>query len=241
MNFLRKLYPLSFREYLFYNHVLPRINVSAYDFSCASLVFSPQVKLRLLSSDVMHQCIGATGFYELGLTRTIAGLAKKGGLLVDAGANIGYYSCLWLGINPRSHVIAFEPNPRCITYLEQNLNSNGFSSRADMQSKALGNESKEALFDIGPQEQLGWGGLSSGERLGAIKISLMKLDDFMQGQDVDIEVLKIDTEGSDALVLFGAKGLLEAKKIYHLFFEINRERMELLGIEKNEPFRFLKN
>ncbi len=58
--------------------------------------------------------------------------------------------------------------------------------------------------------------------------------------DTVIELLKIDAEGADTWVLRGARGLLENKRIKHIYFEQNKERMAALGIAEKEPIDFLQ-
>jgi methyltransferase FkbM-like protein len=54
-----------------------------------------------------------------------------------------------------------------------------------------------------------------------------------------VDVLKIDAEGSDTWVLYGAERLLKAKRIRHVFFEQHPGRMSGLGIEPTEAGRWL--
>jgi Methyltransferase FkbM domain len=53
-------------------------------------------------------------------------------------------------------------------------------------------------------------------------------------------LLKIDCEGSDYLVLEGARRLLENRRIKHIFFEENASRMEMLGIKSGASRRLLQ-
>ena len=68
----------------------------------------------LLSGDVISGNIAFNGFYELELSQRIVHLARQGTVFVDVGANMGYFSLLWAGINPSGRVIAFEAAPRNI-------------------------------------------------------------------------------------------------------------------------------
>jgi hypothetical protein len=52
---------------------------------------------------------------------------------------------------------------------------------------------------------------------------------------------KIDTEGADALVLFGCEQLLKARKIKAIYFEQNADKMERIGLRPDEAQRFLKS
>ncbi|MDB5138669.1 MAG: hypothetical protein JWR12_585 [Mucilaginibacter sp.] len=52
--------------------------------------------------------------------------------------------------------------------------------------------------------------------------------------------MKIDTEGADTWVLYGAERLLKERRIKHIYFEYNEPRMKLLNIEKHEAEVFLE-
>ena len=66
-------------------------------FDRALLSFAPGASMSaLLAGDVISCGIAVTGFYELDLSRRLSALAKRGGRLVDVGANLGYFSFLWL-------------------------------------------------------------------------------------------------------------------------------------------------
>lgn len=73
-----------------------------------------------------HGCIAFLGFYELPLTRRIVKLAQKGGLLVDVGANYGYFSLLWGSQKKGNRTIAFEASPRNHEAIEANVSDAGF-------------------------------------------------------------------------------------------------------------------
>jgi FkbM family methyltransferase len=235
------VYPLRFREWLYYQYVSKGNVFPAEEFAAASLAFAPSARLKLVPTDYSHRCIAMTGFYELDLTRFVAGLARKGGLFIDAGANFGYFTCLWAALNPANRVIAFEPSPQCIGPLRKNVSTNIFSAQVDIREAALGAENGDAWFDVYAGDQTGWGGLSKEEGAGRIRVPVRRLDDLLQDTPEPIEALKIDTEGADALVLRGAERLLKAKCIRNVFFEVNEGRMGMLGVAKDEPHRYLES
>ena len=80
-------------------------------FARASLEFAPSVKMNLKNSDVSHQVIAWTGLYELAVTKRLSAIARRGGLLLDVGANYGYYTCLWAAADDANRVIAFDVVP----------------------------------------------------------------------------------------------------------------------------------
>jgi FkbM family methyltransferase len=191
-----------------------------------------------MTTDPAHRAIAWTGFYELGLSRFLVRLAKQGGTLVDVGANVGYFSCLWAAAQPGNRVHAFEPSPRVLSLLRENVAKQRFSSRVQVFDCALGRADEEAGFTLGPSGQSGWGGVTASPDRGEIAVLVRRLDGFFDASCV-IEALKVDAEGADTWVLHGAKRLLCEKRIKHVFFERNRPRMSQLGIAWSEPMDFL--
>src|SRR5690554_2729082 len=114
----RYIYPLalrvriSYRLNKFYKHMNP---------SNVTTLYGKNVKMDLLETDFGHRRIIMNGFYELGLSKEISRLSKKGNILVDVGANYGYYSCIWASTNPNNKVFAFEASPKNIAPLKNNI------------------------------------------------------------------------------------------------------------------------
>jgi FkbM family methyltransferase len=229
---LMRLAPPSWRTWLYYHHYRARRPRLRSLFEDAELAFAPGVRMKLLPTDEGHGCIATAGFYELPLTRTIARLGKQGGLMVDVGANYGYFSLLWAAQKPGNRVIAFEASPRNQQALRHNVEKNALAEVAELRGEAAGKEKGQLSFHLGPEEQTGWGGLVHGDAKGdGVTVPVVRLDEDLK--DVPfIDVLKIDTEGADTWVIQGATGLLGQKRIGRIFFEENTNRMAALGIKK---------
>jgi FkbM family methyltransferase len=166
----------------------------------ARLRFCPDVFMRnLVGGDVISANIAFNGFYELKLSRQISRLATSGKLLVDVGANMGYFSLLWAGLNPLCRVVAFEAAPRNIQLLRDNIVENNFTARVTVVPKAAGCTAGFASFNPGSADQTGWGGLTTNTSAEFIKVPVARIDEELP--DTEIEVLKIDVEGADTWVL----------------------------------------
>ena len=204
-------------------------------------LYGKNVKMDLLETDFGHRRIIMNGFYELGLSKEISRLSKKGNILVDVGANYGYYSCIWASTNPNNKVFAFEASPKNIAPLKNNIAKNDLDSQVTIHELALGKEKEKLQFNLALEEnQSGWGGLTIDENTESVEVNVDTLDNFAAKNGIEhIDVLKIDTEGADTWVLKGAKRLLEEKKIKHIHFEFNLPRMKLLGISPDDAPKFL--
>jgi FkbM family methyltransferase len=231
--FLSNLFPNLIKEKLYYRYFHTRHSKWLRLFETAPLALCPNVSMyELLPNDVISGNIAFNGFYELALSRRIAQCAKDASLLVDVGANMGYFSLLWTGINQKGTAIAFEPQPRNLKNLENNINRNKLADRIQVIPKAVGDRVGFTQFDVGPVEQTGWGGISTSTSDTNITVPIVRLD--LELANSKIDVLKIDVEGADTWVLFGCEELLRKQQIGRIFFEQNLGRMELLGIKTGE-------
>ena len=241
-SFVRKIRPLWLREKLFWKFFALRSRLPENLFEDASLTFAPGVKLSLKPSDIGHRQIALLGYMEWDLSTRMRELASKGGLFVDVGANYGYYTCLWAAARPENRVVAFEASPRNLAGVTCNVERNGLQSRVTIVRKAAGRAPGRMSFSLGPEHETGWGGLSLSAGENEVEVEVTTLDEYfgsLPGSPV-IEALKIDTEGADTWVIYGAEKLLAQKRIRRLFFEENTNRMEKLGIGMGEAPEFLK-
>jgi len=81
----------------------------------------------------------AAGTFEPEETRLVRDLLQDVDILVNVGANIGYYCCHALSLG--KPVIAVEPIARNLHYLLQNLRINGWAEQAEVFPVALGSAS----------------------------------------------------------------------------------------------------
>lgn len=240
--YLLKIQPLWLREKIYWKLYFNKIDQYLPLFANAQLEFVPQISMNLMPTDVSHKMLAFCGFYELPVSRRIVKLAKAGGLMIDVGANYGYYSCLWAANRPNNKVIAFEASPRNSSALKLNLIKNELITQVEVYEIAVGKERGHLFFDMGPEEESGWGGLLVDEQSDAIQVPVISLDEmFLKTDYLDIDVLKIDTEGADTWVLQGAEQLLRSHRIHHIFFEENTVRMAKLGIAPGEAQKMLKD
>jgi len=196
-------------------------------FAAAPLTYAPGITMELVPTDVAHGCIALTGFVELRLTRLVAGLAKEGGLLVDVGANAGYFSLVWAAARADNRAIAFEPSERNVALLRRNVARNGLDERVVVRPLALGRGTGTMAFDPGPADQTGWGGLSMS--VTGTTVDVRRLDAVLEPNET-VALLKIDAEGADAWVLEGCERLLVSGAVRRIVFEENLPRMAALGI-----------
>ena len=150
------------------------------------------------------------GTFELDEVRVVSQLLGHSDVLINIGANVGYYCCL--ALQAGLPVVAIEPVPNNLQYLYRNLIANGWAERAEVLPVAVG--ATRGLVDIfggGTAASLleGWAGIPSAYRQ---TVPMTTLDDSMGGRfDALRRFILIDVEGAELGVLKGAASLLNAE------------------------------
>ncbi len=197
--------------------------------------------MRLVPGDRLSDVLAFTGCYDDRLTRRVSELGRRGGVMIDIGANLGYFSLLWLSSNPSNRCIAFEAAPRNLEILRENIARNRMDERARIVSSAASDRHGKVLFDLGPEDQRGWGGIVNDDKSGrTIEVETVRVDEAVPLHQ-EIALLKIDTEGADTLVLKGCERLLKARLVREIEYEQNTVRMEQIGIPLGAAQNFLES
>jgi len=198
------------------------------------------LRLHVELGDVISDDICRYGEWEPVLSRRLLAHAHRGGVLVDIGANIGYFSLLWAAAGPSNRVHAVEAAPRVFRKLVRNVCLNRLESRIRTYEVALSDREGVSAFEPGPEEQTGWGGLVDTSTVGAIEVATTRLDTLFADLP-RIDVLKIDVEGADMRVLRGGERLLRDRRIGTIYFEEIIDRMAALGIAPGDAAAFLES
>jgi len=213
----------------------PGLHRNLYDH--ASLRFAPRMRMHLVPGDIISDSIAMTGVYDEELSNAIVADSTMRGLFVDVGANLGYFSLLWSSVASGNRSVAFEASPRNIELLRRNVTRNCLADRIDVVAKAASRANEILSFSVGPVEQTGWGGISIDSGLPTIDVESVRLDETVHSP---IRFLKIDVEGAEPWVLEGSERLLRSRLIQEIWFEENKERAALLGIEVHAGPRYLE-
>jgi FkbM family methyltransferase len=130
---------------------------------------------------------------------------RPGDLVLDIGANQGFFSCY--AAHKGARVIAFEPCRNSFALLERNLARNDFSDPVSVRPEAVGAESGVVDFFISPM--LG-GGMnttsavfaSEFDHIQSEKVPCVTLTDVLREIDGPrIRLCKIDCEGAELEIL----------------------------------------
>ena len=173
-------------------------------------------------------------------------LVRPGDAVYDIGANIGLYTRIFLQCFGAAHVFEFEPMESNRHLLAENLTISGLSAQVTILDCAVCHQDGPAGFQIddltsntGALDAVTQGAAcESRSQYGlppaTAQVAAARLDTLIVRRKLTPPaVMKIDVEGAEALVLHGAKRLLEEQKP-RLVIELHgaepaRQTIEFLG------------
>jgi len=242
ISLLKFIYPQRLRYSICFHFIVNRMKKYPVLFKDAPLALAPLIKMDLKPGDFIHNWIALLGIYEPYVTKEIKFCSKKEGLMVDVGANFGYYTCLWCGLNPLNRAIAFEPSKKVFACLKTNIKKNQLSKRVIIEQYALGNKGGLHSFSYESTEQTGWGRIAKNSANGNTLIKMTKLDDYCKTHSIkNIDILKIDTQGYDYFVLKGAQKMLKTKQIRKVFFEEDAECNKEFNLKPDASYKLMES
>jgi FkbM family methyltransferase len=152
------------------------------------------------------------GFLEAGLTRAIIEQLPAGGVFVDIGAHVGYYTILAsLLVGPGGRVIAFEPTPR--TRTELSLNTAGLDNISIVPLAAWDEPAWLVLQDFGWRQSsfnsVVAPRLRGNPRGESIQVEAVPVDDWLDEHGIAPTFIKIDAESAEYRVLQGLRRTIE--------------------------------
>lgn len=141
----------------------------------------------------------------------------KEGLMLDVGANAGFYSLL--AAKYGHHAIQFDLQPECHIILRNSVLANGFHSQ--IVTVAAGVSESDSIMDV---PDIGCDGrfpqAEPSKDAPIRKIHLHPLNKFIDVDTAEILLMKVDTEGNEKRVLSGAIDFFKKKKIQNAIVEV---------------------
>lgn len=137
---------------------------------------------------------------EIGKLREFAG---DGGVFLDIGANIGYYSLMAVH-QGAARALAFEPNPAVLGRLQFNIEANHLAGRIKALPIALGDRAATMIMLVSERDLGGSHIGDHGNGPGTpIEVQMRPLSDVLAEEGIArVDAMKIDVEGMEDAVLF---------------------------------------
>lgn len=170
-------------------------------------------------------------------------LLRRDMTVVDVGAHHGFYTLLAakrVGWNGR--VVAIEPSPRERARLEKHLRLNRCSN-VELVPSAAGEDPGEADLFLVDGFQDWCNSLrppATAEPVKTIRVQVRRLDDILSELEITkVDFIKLDVEGAELSVLYGAMKLLNQKSRPAMLVEVQDVRTQRWGYAAREILQFL--
>lgn len=200
-----------------------------------------KLKLKFKTQDAIGRKIFKSGLYEEEISSFLLQLPwQDGDIMLDVGANIGWYSLLLARQVPQQiSIYAFEPEPDNFRCLQYNLKKNNIQTVSAFQ---LGISDKAATKTLHLYKKSNTGRHSMLNINGpnTITVDTLSLDQFLNQEQLDVgqvKLMKIDIEGFEYFAFLGARGLLA--RLPYIMAEYSPGYMRNGGLEPAELLRLL--
>jgi FkbM family methyltransferase len=154
------------------------------------------------------------------------------GVVVDIGSNIGISALYFLTRNAYSRCWLYEPVPRNVERLRRNLA--GYEDRYTLRQVAVAPAPGASSFGVEESGRYGGIGVDTGQTIEVECLGVNDVLDEVLGSAGAIDVLKIDTEGSE-LDLFRAIRSDILERVETVYLEV--ERRPVLDVPFHATFR----
>jgi FkbM family methyltransferase len=175
--------------------------------------------------------------YEYPLPIIIASIVKKGDIVIDIGALVGYYTIFFSKlVGKEGKVYAFEPEPRAFLILKNKAKR---LKNVILERKAVGDKNARIKFYL--DKSIAGSSVykdAVGSYEACIEVDMISLDEYFRNLKDEIALIKMDVQGAEFLVLKGMKNLI--KKVKAIIFEYWPDGLKAAGIEPIELFNLLK-
>ncbi len=168
----------------------------------------PALRMRLNAGcQVMTPTIARARLWEPIETRWILDRLRPGDTFVDVGANVGYFTLLAArAVGEEGRVFAFEPDPDNFELLARNIELNHLTNVVPVQ-RAVSDRCGPAQLYLSERNKGDHRIFPAGERRDSIEVLTVSLDSYL-GDEPDVDVVKIDTQGAEVPVLLGMGSIL---------------------------------
>jgi len=147
------------------------------------------------------------GTRELPDTEVAQQIISEGMVVADIGANIGYYTLLEaMQVGETGYVYAFEPDPRNVPLLKENIALNNMESRVTTYDTAVSNVAERKRFQLGERSNVS-SFVDRPDVVDSVEVDCIALHEFEHIDKVDM--LRMDAEGYECKIIEGVLSYLE--------------------------------
>lgn len=174
--------------------------------------------------------LAVKGEYEPFETQIIMENIKPGQIVLDVGANIGYFTLIFARLTGETgKVYAFEPDPSSFDLLQRNISANGYQN-VILESKAVSNITSQAYLLKDKFNNLDHRIVQEPDDGAGVMVKTIRLDEYLHSLPRPVDFVKLDIQGSEALAIEGMRQLLARSPDVMILTEFWPKGLEESGI-----------
>ena len=159
---------------------------------------------------------------------------KKGDVVLDLGANIGYHTINFSRmVGENGKIFSFEPEPNNFELLKKNVEVNNCKN-VTLVKKAVSNKNGRSRLYLSEENTADNRTFNSGDDRKFIEIDEIKLDDYFKNFGKKINFIKMNIQGSEIAAIEGMKNIITKQKQLKILFEFTPYLHKLFGTEPRE-------
>jgi FkbM family methyltransferase len=178
------------------------------------------------------------GIFEEFETKIVKEKIKKGDVVLDIGANIGYYTLIFAKlVGEKGKVFAFEPDPTNFSILKKNIEINGYKNVV-LAQKAISDKNGKIKLYICEDNRGDHRIYDSHNNRQSIEIEAIRLDDYFKDYNGNINFIKMDIQGAEGGATQGMSNILQKNnlKVISEFWPMGLKKF---GIDPEEYLKLL--
>lgn len=244
-DFIKQMY--NFHQILFdYSVYLNGTNIGSIEISENRVLMTDRqfgIKIICPPQDLRVLPIETLNFknYEENELQLVLNLLEDKSVILDIGANIGWYSLVMGKKFPNSKIYAFEPLQDIFNYLASHIDINKISNITAV-NLGVSDKSGESSFYVDPNNSVNASilNIANAKSTQKIHITLTTIDEFVASNNLKkVDFIKCDVEGAEFNVF---KGALKTLKEHHptILCEMVRKWTAPYNYHPNDIISYLK-
>ncbi len=193
------------------------------------------------SDSIVSPFLLRDGYFEPYETAIIASQIRPGDVVLDIGANIGYYTLILARlVGETGRVYAFEPDPANFELLKKNVRANGYQNVVYVK-KAVSDQSGPLSLYLCPDNKGDHRIYDSQDNREVVEIEAVSLDEHFSEFQGEINFIKMDIQGAEGRAVRGMRRLLSRHPETSMITEFWPAGLERSGISATDYLSDLEN
>lgn len=187
------------------------------------------------------------GLWETHVTGWLDSVLQPGAVMVDVGANVGYFTLLGARrVGSTGRVVAVEAHPALYDLLRRNVVMNGHQSTVTLWNRAAWSAPERLQFHqrvrYAANSSLATAGTDGLDALGdteeIVEVDAAPLDDLLEPLG-RVDVIKVDVEGAEVHAFRGLGRTMAANPGLIIMFEWSPEQIRQMGDDPKDLLALL--